>query len=163
MLRLQCSIAQTKGSGTPGHRRPRFSFCIYNVKQLPEGPFSPRETAPTGRLARQFTIGLERISINSTQTSIEQEEKPAGQKCAPGLLTNPKCEGCVYGPHRLVSKDFLDKKSFFFIFLLTLLVVVRKASDLLFAVATRASPHLMPPSKRQAPVPLDIIGGLSAF
>ncbi|MEC7594559.1 MAG: hypothetical protein VYC90_02400, partial [Pseudomonadota bacterium] len=143
-------------------RRPRFSFCIYNVKQLPEGPFSPRETAPTGGLARQFTIGLERISIDSTQTSIEQE-KPAGQKCAPGLLINPKCERCVYGPPRLVSKDFLDKKSFFFIFLLTLLVVVCKAFDPLFAVAARRSPYLMPPSKRQAPVPLDIIGGLSAF
>ena len=60
-------------------------------------------------------------------------------------------------------KGFLDKKSFFFIFLLILPVVVRKASDLLFAVASRASPYLMPPSKRQEPVPLDIIGGLSAF
>ena len=162
MSRLQCSVAQAKGSGTPGHRRPRFSFYIYNVKQLPEGPFAPRETAPTGRLARQLIIGLERISIDSTQMPMEQE-KPAGQKCASGLLIDPRCERCVYGPHRLVSKGFLDKKSFFFIFLLTLLVVVRKASDLLFAVATRASPHLMPPSKRQAPVPLDIIGRLSAF
>ena len=163
MLRLQCSVAQTKSSGTPGHRRPRFSFCIYNVKQLPEGPFPPTETAPTGRLARQFTIGLERISIDSTQTSIEQEEKPAGQKCALGLLINPKCERCVYGPHRLVSKDFFDKKSFFCNFLLTLPVVDRKAFDPLFAVAARSSPYLMPPNKRQAPVPLDIIGRLSAF
>ncbi|MEC8247080.1 MAG: hypothetical protein VX019_03390, partial [Pseudomonadota bacterium] len=92
-----------------------------------------------------------------------EQEKPAGQKCAPGLLIDPWCERCVYGPRRLVSKGFLDKKKIFFIFLLTLPVVVRKASDPLFAVAARASPHLMPPSMRQAPVPLDIIGGLSAF
>ena len=162
MLRLQCFVAQAKSSGTPGHRRPRFSFCIYNVKQLPEGPFPPRETVPTGRLARQLIIGLERISIDSTQMPMEQE-KPAGQKCAPRLLIDLRCERCVYGPHKMVSKGFLDKKSYFFIFLLTLPVVVRKASDPLFAVAARASPHLMPPSKRQTPVPLDIIGGLRAF
>ena len=162
MSRLQCSVAQAKGSGTPGYRRPRFSFCIYNVKQLPEGPLEPRKSAPTGRLARQLIFGLERISIDSTQMPMEQE-KPARQKCAPGLLIDPRCEGCVYGPRRLVSKDFLDKKSFFSIFLLTLPVVVCKAFDPLFAVAARASPYLMPPSKRQAPVPLDIIGGLSAF
>ena len=115
LSRLQYSVAQAKGSGTPGHRRPRFSFCIYNVKQLPEGPFAPRETAPTGRLARQLIIGLARISIDSTQMSMEQE-KPAGQKCAPGLPIDPRYERCVYGPHRLVSKDFLDKKSFFSFF-----------------------------------------------
>ena len=162
MSRLQCSVAQAIGSSTPGHRRPRFSFYINNVKQLLEGPYAPKCTKPTGRLARQLTIGLERISIDSTQMPMEQE-KPAGQKCAPRLLTNLRCERCVYGPHKLVSKGFLDKKSFFFIFLLTLPVVVCKAFDPLFAVAARASPYLMPPSKRQAPVPLDIIGGLSSF
>ena len=107
-------------------------------------------------------IGLERISIDSTQMPMEQE-KPAKQKCAPRLLIDPRCERCVYGPQRLVSKDFLNKKSFSFIFLSILPVVGRKAFYPLFAVAARTSPHLMPPSKRQAPVPLDIIGGLSAF
>ena len=115
---MQCSDAQAKGSSTPGHRRPRFSFCIYNVKQLPEGPFSPRETVPTGWLARQHFIGLERISIDSTQMPMEQE-KPAGQKCAPRLLINPRRERCVYGPHRLVSKGFFGQKKFFFHFFVT--------------------------------------------
>jgi hypothetical protein len=112
---LQYSVAKAKGFGTPGHRRPRFSFYIYNVKQLPEGPSAPSETAPTGRLARQLIIGLERISIDSTQMLMEQE-KPAEQKCAPGLLMDPRCEGCVYGPVRSLSKGFLAKKYFFFIF-----------------------------------------------
>ena len=120
------------------------------------------ETAPTGRLARQLVIGLERISINSTQMPMEQE-KPAGQKCAPRLLIDRRCERCVYGPRRLVSKGFWTKKSFFFIFSLTLSVVVGKSSDPLFTVVARASPDLMPPSKCQTPMPLDIIGGLSAF
>ena len=112
LSRLQCSVSQAKGPGTPGHRRPRFSFYIYNVKQLPEGPFAPSRTAPTGRLARQLIIGLERISINSTQKPLEQE-KLARQTCAPRLLIDPRCERCVYGPHRLLSKGFLDEKSFF--------------------------------------------------
>jgi hypothetical protein len=85
---LQCSVAKAKGFGTPGHRRPRFSFYIYNVKQLPEGPSAPSETAPTGRLARQLIIGLERISIDSTQMPMEQE-KPAEQKMCTGVTDGP--------------------------------------------------------------------------
>ena len=162
MLRLQCSVAQAKGSGTPGHRRPRFSFYIYNVKQLPEGPSAPSSTAPTGRLARQHNIGLERISIDSTQPPTEQA-KPAGQMYAPRLLTNPRCERCVYGPRSLVSKGFLTKKSFFFIFSLTLSVVVPKGIYPLLAVVARFCHNLIPPNKCQALVPLDIIGVLSAF
>ena len=82
-------------------------------------------------------IGLERISIDSTQMPMEQE-KPAKQKCAPRLLIDLQCEGCVYGPRRAVSKGFLAKKSFFFIFSFTLSVVVGESSDPLFAVVARA-------------------------
>jgi len=70
---LQCSVAKAKGFGTPGHRRPRFSFYIYNVKQLPEGPSAPSKAAPTSRLDRQRMFGLERININSTQMLKQQK------------------------------------------------------------------------------------------
>ena len=84
----------------------------------PKVLFAPTETAPTGGLARQLIIGLERISIDSTQMPMEQE-KPAGQKCAPRLLIDPRRERCVYGPHRLVSKGFFGQKKFFCHFFVT--------------------------------------------
>ena len=70
-----------------------------------------------------------------------EQAKPAGQMCAPRLLTNPRCERCVYGPRSLVSKGFLTKKSFFFIFSLTLSVVVPKGIYPLLAVVARVLPQ----------------------
>ena len=99
----------------------------------------PRQVLPPNpQVGQETVIGLERISINSTQMPMEQE-KPAKQICAPRLLIDRRCEGCVYGPRRAVSKGFFAKKSFFLIFSCTLSVVAGGSSNPLFTVVARAS------------------------
>ena len=52
------------------------TFCIYNVKQLPEGPSRAKKNRANRQVGQETVIGLERISIDSTQMPMEQE-KPA--------------------------------------------------------------------------------------